>query len=111
MSSDDFCLFSNQITQALVSFETHENSLIDLILERSCYDPFVTGREYFWQFKNRITEDITKYRFSMYLEMLIFACPIRYELYKQVKTNEEFITFNLDLIEKTENISKFESKN
>jgi hypothetical protein len=32
MSTNDFCLYSNQITQALVSFETHDNPLLDLII-------------------------------------------------------------------------------
>ena len=32
MNNTDFCLYANQITQALVSFQTHENPLINLII-------------------------------------------------------------------------------
>ena len=77
MNNTDFCLYANQITQALVSFETHENPLIDLIIEKSCNDPYVIGKEYFWQFRNRIHEEISCYRFAMYYELFIYTCPIR----------------------------------
>ena len=44
MKNSEFCLYSNQITQALVSFETHENPLIDLIIQRCSQDPFVVSQ-------------------------------------------------------------------
>lgn len=77
MKNSEFCLYSNQITQTLVSFETHDNPLIDLIIERSCSEPFTVGQEYFWQFWNRKDEEIIYYRFNLYLETLILTSPCR----------------------------------
>jgi hypothetical protein len=50
----EWVLYGNQITQALVSFETDTNPLIELILEKCVHEPYSIGQEYFWQFKNRV---------------------------------------------------------
>lgn len=54
MFEHEFVKYSNQLTQALVSFETDDNPLIDLILEKSTYEPYVVGQEFLWQFRNRL---------------------------------------------------------
>lgn len=54
MYEHEFVSYSNQLTQALVSFETDDNPLIDLIIEKSTYEPYTVGQEYLWQFRNRL---------------------------------------------------------
>jgi hypothetical protein len=107
----EFVLFGNQITQALVSFETYNNPLIDLILERCVQEPFATAVEYFWQFKNRVDEELTEKRFRLYLESLCMITSFRKELAKQVSVNNYLIEMNENLIKETANIKDFKDKN
>lgn len=107
----EFVLYSNQITQALVSFETDCNPLIDLILEKCVHEPYSIGQEYFWQFKNRVDEQFTSKRFNQYLECLLMITSFRREFYQQVRINNYLIEMNENLIKETENLSNFKDKN
>ena len=107
----EYVLYSNQITQALVSFETDNNPLIDLILERCVQEPFTVAVEYFWQFKNRVYEEFTSKRFRLYLESLCMISSFRKELVKQVRVNNYMIKMNGKLVEETEMFKDIKDKN
>ena len=107
----EYVLYSNQITQALVSFETDNNPLIDLILERCVQEPFTVAVEYFWQFKNRVYEEFTSKRFRLYLESLCMISSFRKELVKQVRVNNYMIKMNGKLVEETEIFKDIKDKN
>ena len=87
----EWVLYANQITQALVSFETDTNPLIELVLEKCVHEPYSIAQEYFWQFKNRVDEQFTAYRFNQYLESLLMLTSFRSEFAQQVRTNNYLV--------------------
>lgn len=107
----EWVLYGNQVTQALVSFETDANPLVELVLEKCVHEPYSLAQEYFWQFKNRADEQFTAYRFNQYLQSLLMLTSFRRDFAQQVRINNYLVEMNEALIRDTEQLANFRDKN